>query len=110
MTEAEKTKPYYMDQSDWGSNEFYALHRYMHRMITKKDKKLDEIKQMNLSRMSDISKVLLYCIIEYYGLEGLLEFENLSSLKNCKPLKEPLILDACNANQNTVYGNMNVII
>ena len=110
MTEAEKTKPHYMSQSDWGSDEFYALHRYMHRMITKKDKKPDEIKQMNLNKMSDISKVLLYCIIEYYGLESLFEFENLASLKNCKPLEEPLILDVCNANQNSVYGNMNVII
>ena len=106
----EKIEPYYMDQSDWSADEFYALHRYMHKLISKRDKKIEEIKQMDLNKMSEKTKVILYCIIEYYGLESLFEYDNLAPLKDCKPLKKPLILDVCGANYNTVYGSMNVII
>lgn len=106
----EKTEPYYMDQSDWGINEFYALHRYMHKLISKRDKKIEEIKRLDPDKMSENTKVLLYCIIEYYGLESLFELSNLASLKDCKPLKTPLILDLCNANYDTVYGKMNVVL
>ena len=106
----EKTELYYMDQSDWGISEFYALHRYLHKLISKRDKKIEEIKQMDPDKMSENTKVLLYCIIKYYGLENLFEFSNLTSLKDCKPLKKPLVLDMCNANYNTIYGEMNVIL
>ena len=32
-------KPYYMNQDGWGMNEYYSLHRYLHRLILHSDKK-----------------------------------------------------------------------
>ena len=100
---------YYMDESSWGENEYYALHRYMHKIIYNKDRKMKEIENINVSRMSEKAKVLLYCIIKYYNMDELLDMENLSPLRECAPLKDPLILDRCAANRNTIYERMNVV-
>ena len=59
------TKPYYMNQTGWTSDEYYGLHRYLHRLILHYDRKKDEIQSMDIGRMSDETKVLLFCIIEY---------------------------------------------
>lgn len=56
------TKPYYAPQNDWSSNDYYSLHRYLHRLVTHADRKKDEIEQLDVQRMSDKTKVLLYCI------------------------------------------------
>ncbi len=102
-------EPYYFDQSEWGEKDYYALHRYMHRMIFNKDRKMAEIDKLDPCRMTEQTRVLLYCIIKYYGMDDLLEHGNLSQLKGCKPLEKPLVLDTHAANRNSVYAKMNVI-
>ena len=85
------TKPYYMNQTGWTSDEYYGLHRYLHRLILHYDRKKDEIQSMDIGRMSDETKVLLYCIIEYYHLEELFKLDNL-------------------INEENVYEKMNVVL
>lgn len=57
-------KPYYAPQNNWDSNDYYSLHR----LVTHADRKRDEIAQLDVQRMSDKSKVLLYCVISYYKM------------------------------------------
>ncbi len=103
------TKPYYAPQNDWSSNDYYSLHRYLHRLVTHADRKRDEIEQLDVQRMSDRTRVLLYCIISYYHLEKLFELSNLHKLKECKPLSEPLVLSDHGLKEENVYYKMNVM-
>ena len=101
--------PYYEDQTDWGSDEYYALHRYLHRMLTYK--RMDEIMSLDCDRISDVTKVLIYCIVIYYGMNDILELENMKWLYDVKPLEKPLILDKelSMSTGDDVYKKMNVI-
>ena len=102
-------KLYYMNQTGWQTNEYYALHRYLHRLFSHYEKKMDEIRNMNVELMSEKTRVLIYCIIKYYNLDILLN-SNLSSLMDCKPLEEPLVLGNHNIHENSVYERMNVML
>ncbi|MBR1421974.1 MAG: hypothetical protein IJ571_00835 [Ruminococcus sp.] len=103
------TKPYYLDQSGWTSNDYYSLHRYLHRMMTHSDRKKAEIESLDTSLMSERTKVLLYCIIKYYHLDEMFGFSNLSSLVDQKPLDERLVLGDHGLKEENVYYKMNVI-
>ena len=100
-------RPYYANQNSWGMNEYYGLHRYLHRLLLHYDSKRDEIQNMDIGQMSDKTKVLMYCIIRYYNMDHLLEKDNLRQLQDCKPLDEPLVLGYHNLNV-PVYNEMNV--
>ena len=102
-------KPYYISQDDWSNDDFYSLHRYLHRLILHYDKRKDEIAQLDVGKMSEKTKVLLYCIINYYHLDNLLKMKNLNALSDCKPLSEPLMLGRHGMMDETVYYRMNVI-
>ena len=104
-----KQKPYYLSQDNWSSDDFYSLHRYLHRMILHYDKKKDEITQLDIGRMSERTRVLLYCIIRYYHLDTLFELANLHELINCRPLSEPLVLGDHGLKEENVYYSMNVL-
>ena len=104
----ERSKPYYLDQNGWSSSDFYSLHRYLHRLILKHDQRKAEIAQLDTSQMSEKTKVLLYCIIRYYGLESLFKMGNLSEIAECKPLSEPLILGTHELKE-PYYYEMNVL-
>jgi len=103
------TKPYYAPQNDWSSNDYYSLHRYLHRLVTHADRKKDEIAQLDVQRMTDKTKVLLYCIISYYHLDKLFELSNLQKLTECQPLSEPLVLSDHGLKAENVYYKMNVM-
>ena len=103
------TKPYYAPQTDWSSNDYYSLHRYLHRLVTHADRKKDEIEQLDVHRMSDKTKVLLYCIISYYHLDKLFELSNLHELTQCEPLAEPLVLSNHGMREESIYNKMNVM-
>ena len=103
------TKPYYAPQNGWSSNDYYSLHRYLHRLVTHADRKKDEIEQLDVQKMSDKTKVLLYCIISYYHLDRLFELSNLQALTACQPLSEPLVLGNHGLREENVYYKMNVI-
>lgn len=103
------TKPYYLDQLGWNNNDYYSLHRYLHRLITHADRKQDEINSLDTSQMSERTKVMLYCIIRYYRLDGMLEPANLKGLADQKSLTEPLVLSIHGLKEENVYYKMNVM-
>ena len=103
------TKPYYAPQNDWSSNDYYSLHRYLHRLVLHSDQKKDEIEQLDIQKMTDKTRVLLYCIIIYYHLEKLFELSNLQELVECQPLSEPLVLSEHGLREENIYYKMNVI-
>lgn len=100
---------YYDDQSDWTSDDFYCLHRYLHKMLFYNKKRMDEIRAIDLNRMSAETKAIMYCIISYYHMDYLFELENLRGLSHCQPLKRPLIIDGDTAKEDDVYKKMNII-
>ena len=79
--------------------------RYLHY-----DRKKDEIQSMDIGRMSDETKVLLFCIIEYYHLEDLFKLDNLSPLEKCVPLTKPLVIGNHGINEENIYEKMNVVL
>ena len=103
------TKPYYAPQNDWSTNDYYSLHRYLHRLVTHADRKSDEIAQLDVQKMSDKTKVLLYCIISYYHLDKLFELSNLQRLTKCQLLSEPFVLSDHGLREENVYYKMNVL-
>lgn len=109
VTTMQKLKPYYIEQDNWSSDDYYSLHRYLHRMVLHSEQKKDEIADLDIDRMSEKTKVLLYCIISYYHLEKLFELANLSGLAECKPLSEPLVLSEHGLKEENVYYRMNVM-
>lgn len=101
---------YYQDQTDWTKNEYYYLHRYLHRRLFHYKKYAEEISSLDLSKMSKETKVLMYCIIKYYNYDFLIEqHENLSELADTKPLEDKLILDDNPLPEDNIYKKMNVI-
>lgn len=105
----QNNKPYYIEQAGWSNNDYYSLHRYLHRMILHSEQKKDEIVNLDIDRMSEKTKVLLYCIISYYHLDKLFDLANLKGLTKCKPLPEPLVLSEHGLKEENVYYRMNVI-
>lgn len=102
---------YYESQSDWGENEYYYLHRVLHRMFFYYEKYSDEILKMDPARMSEQTKVLIYCVIRYYHNEFLFEkYSNLSDIRTVAPLEQPLVLESIPLREHTVYEDMNVVI
>ena len=45
-------KPYYLNQNGWTSDDYYGLHRYLHRLFLRYDKKKEEIQNMDISQMT----------------------------------------------------------
>lgn len=105
----QNNKPYYVDQKNWSSDDYYSLHRYLHRLLLHSDRKKNEISELDISRMSDKTKVLMYCIISYYHLDELFDLANLNGLTECKPLSEPLVLGEHGLKEENVYYRMNVM-
>ena len=101
---------YYEPQEGWGIKEYYALHRYLHRMLFYDEKYSEEIAAIDLSRLTKETIALMYCIIRYYQKEYLYEqYENLRAVKNACPLSEPLVIDEPPYLNETAYEEMNVI-
>ena len=105
----QNNKPYYIDQAGWSNNDYYSLHRYLHRMVLHSEQKKDEIENLEIDRMSEKTKVLLYCIISYYHLDKLFDLENLNGLTMCKLLSEPLVLSEHGLKEENVCYRMNVM-
>ena len=102
-------KLYYEDQTDWDSDDFYYLHRCLHRLFWYYKKNTEEIKNMDINKMAENTKVLIYCIIRYYNMDFLFDmFENLKTLSETKPLKKPLVLDSEPLPEDNIYKRMNV--
>ena len=100
---------YYLPQDDWNSENFFYLHRCLHRIFFYDTKHTEEIKNMDTARMTAATRVLIYCIIKYYGKEYLFEqYENLRALEKTEPLKKVLVIDDEPLPEDNVYKQMNV--
>ena len=110
---------YYFDQSDWKPEDYYTLHLFLQKMVENYDtdigsydgrKRIEEIKALDLSRMSEESKVLLYCIIQSENKQFLLDLPNLSPLRDQKPLDQPLRVTTRRTTNNIpVYRQYGVV-
>ena len=100
---------YYEDQSGWNSEDFYYLHRCLHRLFYYYEKNRDEISRMDPDKMSENTRVLIYCIIKYYNMDFLLDmFKNLKAILQTKPLEKTLVLDSRPLPEDNIYKKMNV--
>lgn len=105
-----ENKIYYEVQDDWTKDEYYYLHRCLHRILFYYEKFSEEISLLDLSKMTTETKVLIFCIIKYYHYDFLIEqHENLSELADTKPLKYKLVLDDSMISEDDIYKQMNVI-
>ena len=102
------TVPYYEDQTDWESSDFYYLNRYLGRLFLHANRRMDEIKSLDLSMMTMETKVLLYIILLFQKKHSFLELENLSELKNTQPLKTKLNLVDNPKDIHELYSKYNV--
>lgn len=105
-----QNKIYYEIQTDWTKDEYYYLHRYLHRMLYYYKKFSEEIRALDLTKMSKETKVLMYCIIKYYNYDFLIEqYDNLYELSSIEPLEKELILNDNPLPEENIYKQMNVI-
>ena len=103
-------KIYYEPQNGWNKEDYYYLHRVLHRTLYYYEKYSGEIKNMDVSKMSEITRVLIYCIIKYYHYDFLFEAnESFNKLKDTKPLTTMLILDDDPLPDDNIYKTMNVM-
>lgn len=102
-------KIYYEIQDGWTKDEYYYLHRFLHRMLFYYKKFSGEIAALDLSKMSTETKVLMYCIIKYYHYDFLLDqYENLKELADTEPLDYELVLEDVTLPEDDIYKQMNV--
>ena len=106
----DNVKPYYLNQTGWSTEDFYGLHRYLHILFMHYDKKKDEILSMDVSRMTEETRVLIYCILYYYKMNDIIQLDNLKPIAKCVPLKNPLVLGNHGIKGMTVYDSMNVVL
>lgn len=104
-----QNKIYYEMQDNWSAEDFYYLHRCLHRLFYYYKKYSDEIRKMQLDLMTRETKILIYCIIKYYNYDFLLEeYQNLKELAYIKPLEKTLVLDENALPEDNIYKEMNV--
>jgi len=100
--------PYYQDQTGWTHDNFYQLNRYLNRLLTFAGKRMDEIKAIDLSRLSEETRVLLYVLVLFQNKQSLLELENLTELNGTQPLKTKLNLMENPRGFHEIYEQFNV--
>ena len=102
-------KIYYENQKDWEQDDFYILHRFINKMfLNVKNTRIQEIKELDITRMSIITKTIIFCIIMFQHKTNLFELTNLKLLKNTKPLEERLDLVKNPINYYAIYNKYNI--
>ena len=101
-------KVYYQNQTSWGMDDFYYLHRYLNKLVYNSAIRKDEIEELQLNRMSDITKVLLYVVIRFQAKMYLLSLPNLDELKETKPLPAKLNLVEQPTDAHGLYVEYNI--
>lgn len=103
-----REKIYYLPQDDWGPEEYGTLWAYLNKMFNYEEKRKEEIMSLDLDRMSDDTKRILYCLLKYY--KKLDTYEHLATLKNIQPRKEPLIISETPFRIFKEFEEMNLIL
>ncbi len=94
---------YYFDQTEYDYKDYMFLCRYIDRMVQYRDstkgsydgeKRISEISRIDLSRLTDKTKIILSYYIHLHKAEELLKLKNLQGLSNIEIidldfLKEP---------------------
>jgi len=101
---------YYQDQNGWEQPQYYALWRFLNRLFLRSSQHVEEIKEIDLSACSEITKVMMYCFIKTQHKEELFELDNLRDLTTVKPLSEPLRLIIPPTNSNKFFEEFNIIL
>lgn len=86
---------YYEEQSGWGADDYYALFRYLNRMLLNRDGgRAAEIAAIDLDRLSpETAHLLKHMLVLKRAYERVLgEFPNLAGLEQAPELAHPLYL------------------
>lgn len=86
---------YYEEQQGWGADDFYALFRYLNRMLLNRaGRRSAEIAAVDLDRLSPATTHLLKHMLVLKNAYGrvLTEFPNLAGLEQASELDHPLYL------------------
>lgn len=103
-------KIYYLSQKNWSCDDFYCLNRYLNRLFIYEEKKQEEIKQLDVSRMSIQTKTIIRCLLEFQNKEYFMDkYPNLAELKDIGPLKEPLYLEKPPGFYHKIYTKYNIL-
>lgn len=103
-----REKIYYLPHDDWGPGEYATLWAYFNRMFNYEEKRKDEIMSLDLNRMPEDTKRILYCILKYY--RKLEKYEHLGELKEVKPRSETLVISEHPIRVFKEFEEMNLII
>ena len=101
-------KIYYLDQADWTREEYYDLNMYLNKMFMNVEENFNEIAQMEIRRMSLITKTLILAQIRSKGLDTLLKWPNFRLIANLEPLEERLVLVENTSNFNPAFNDLNI--
>ena len=99
---------YYADQTEWLADDFYSLNRYLARMFLHSDKRMAEIEALDLSKMSEETKVMMKVLLLFQKKHDFFERENLSELKTIGPLRRILYLVEKPRNVHELYTQYNI--
>jgi len=101
--------PYYLDQSSWGIDEYYALNRYLNKLFLQSEKRMNEISEIDFDRLSEISRVLFRIQLSRKKLDHLIDtVANLGRFKDVQPLNESLYLRKPPIDDKKIYLDYNV--
>ena len=104
--------PHYLDQTNWGTDEFSSLNSYLNRLFLYESdpEKSLTIAQMDRSRMSRETLALIGAILVQYDKLALLcdKYPNLQCAELTAPLSEPLFLNESHLDLFPAYRHMNI--
>ncbi len=104
--------PHYLDQSNWGPDEFNSLNSYLNRLFLYESdpEKSRTIAQMDLSRMSRETIALIGAILKQYGKTSTVpaKYPNLRTALLEVPLDYPLFLNDEPLDIFPAYREMNI--
>ena len=103
-------KVYYLKQDAWTCDDFYYLNRYLNRMFIYAEKYEEEIKSLDITKMSIETKTIIRCLLEFQHKECFMDkYPNLKELKNIGPLKTPIYLENPPSYYHDVYTKYNIL-
>jgi len=102
-------QPYYLDQSAWDIEEYYTLNRYLNKLFLQREKRMNEITDIDFDRLTEITRVLFRIQISNKRLDHLMDsVANLKPFKDVQPLSEPLYLRIPPIDDKQIYLDYNV--
>lgn len=107
-----RVPPHYLDQQNWGPDEFNSLNAYLNRLFLYESdpEKSHVIAQMDPSRMSRETIALISAILTQYGKCRSIpeKYPNLQATEFFVPLETPLYLNEQPLDIFPAYRNLNI--